>query len=123
MPVPATRFLRHMRGGAQAHLLEAGDGYFYVTKFRENPQHLRILVNEWISARLIEYLQIAAPPAAVVELDQAFLAREHDVKIRLASHETPVHRVGISARASPAIPIARRCTTTCPTRSSSRFTT
>ena len=80
-----------MRGGAQAHLLEAGDGYFYVTKFRENPQHLRILVNEWISARLIEYLQIAAPPATVVELDQAFLGREHDVKIRLASHETPVH--------------------------------
>jgi hypothetical protein len=90
MPVPATRFLRHMRGGAQAHLLEAGDGHFYVTKFRENPQHLRILVNEWIAARLIEYLQIAAPPVAIVELDQSFLARELEVKIRLAARETPV---------------------------------
>ena len=123
MPVPATRFLRHMRGGAQAHLLEAGDGHFYVTKFRENPQHLRILVNEWIAARLIEYLQIAAPAAAIVELDQSFLARELDVRIRLAARETPVQPAGISAPVSPAIPIARRSTITCPTRSSSRSTT
>ena len=90
MPVLATRFLKHMRGGAQAHLLEAGDGHFYVTKFRENPQHLRVLVNEWIAARLIEYLQIAAPPAAIVELDPGFLGRERDVRIRLATRETPV---------------------------------
>jgi len=90
MPVPATRFLKHMRGGAQAHLLEAGDGHCYVTKFRENPQHLRILVNEWIASRLIGYLQIAAPPAAVVELDRAFLGREPEVRIRLAAHQIPV---------------------------------
>ena len=73
MPVHATRFLRHMRGGAQAHLLEGGDGYFYVTKFRENPQHVRILVNEWIAARLLEYLRIAAPKVAIVELDDGAL--------------------------------------------------
>lgn len=90
MPVHATRFLRYMRGGAQAHLLEGGDGYFYVTKFRDNPQHIRILVNEWIAARLLEYLRIAAPKVAIVELDEPFLARERDVKIRLATREIPV---------------------------------
>ena len=90
MLVHATRFLRHMRGGAQAHLLEGGDGYFYVTKFRENPQHVRILVNEWISSRLLEYLRIAAPKVAIVELDEPFLAREQDVKIRLVTREMPV---------------------------------
>ena len=90
MPVHATRFLRHMRGGAQAHLLEGGDGYFYVTKFRDNPQHVRILVNEWIAARLLEYLRIAAPKVAIVELDESFLSREHDVKIRLVAKEMPV---------------------------------
>ena len=90
MLVHATRFLKHMRGGAQAHLLEGGDGYFYVTKFRDNPQHVRILVNEWISARLLEYLRIAAPKVAIVQLDESFLSRERDVKIRLVSKETPV---------------------------------
>ena len=79
-----------MRGGAQAHLLEGGDGYFYVTKFRDNPQHIRILVNEWIAARLLEYLRIAAPKVAIVELDEPFLARERDVKIRLSTREIPV---------------------------------
>jgi hypothetical protein len=79
-----------MRGGAQAHLLEAGDGLFYVTKFRENPQHHRILVNEWIAARLLDYLDIAAPPAAIVNLDESFLSREPEVRIRLANRETAV---------------------------------
>lgn len=90
MLVHATRFLRHMRGGAQAHLLEGGDGHFYVTKFRDNPQHVRILVNEWISSRLLEYLRIAAPKVAIVELDESFLSRESEVKIRLVAKDLPV---------------------------------
>ena len=46
MPLTAVRHVRKMRGGAQAHLLEADDGHWYVVKFRNNPQHRRILVNE-----------------------------------------------------------------------------
>ncbi len=79
-----------MRGGAQAHLLAGGDGHYYVTKFLENPQHVRILVNEWIAARLLEYLRIAAPRVAIVELDAAFLSREPEVRIRLAAKDLPV---------------------------------
>ena len=46
MPLTAVRHVRKMRGGAQSHLLEADDGHWYVVKFRNNPQHRRILVNE-----------------------------------------------------------------------------
>jgi hypothetical protein len=42
MPVNARRFIRKMRGGAQAHLLEADDGDYYIVKFQNNPQHRRI---------------------------------------------------------------------------------
>jgi len=42
-----------MRGGAQAHLLQADDDYWYVVKFRNNPQHRRILVNELLSATIL----------------------------------------------------------------------
>jgi len=37
MPVNARRHVRRMRGGAQSHLIEAGDGHFYVVKFLNNP--------------------------------------------------------------------------------------
>jgi hypothetical protein len=53
MPLTAVRHVRKMRGGAQAHLLEADDGHWYVVKFRNNPQHRRILVNERLSATLL----------------------------------------------------------------------
>jgi hypothetical protein len=44
MPLTAVRHVRKMRGGAQAHLLEADDGKWYVVKFRNNPQHRRDLI-------------------------------------------------------------------------------
>src|SRR6266566_3757200 len=53
MPVAAHRLTRKMRGGAQAHLLEASDGHSYVVKFHNNPQHRRILVNEWIASTFL----------------------------------------------------------------------
>ena len=54
MPVNARRFIRKMRGGAQAHLLEADDGDYYIVKFQNNPQHRRILVNEFVAAEILD---------------------------------------------------------------------
>jgi hypothetical protein len=86
MPVDATRLIRKMRGGAQAHLLECSDGKFYVVKFRNNPQHRRVLVNEWISSVLLRHLQIAAPETAIVNLTAEFLEAAPDVSMQLGSH-------------------------------------
>jgi hypothetical protein len=85
MPVEATRLVRKMRGGAQAHLLECADGHFYVVKFRNNPQHRRILINEWIASVFLNYLQISAPAAAIVNLSAAFLESNPEVHIQLGS--------------------------------------
>jgi hypothetical protein len=79
MPVDARRFIRKMRGGAQAHLLEASDGHFYVVKFRNNPQHRRILINEWISSVFLDYLGLAAPRAAIVRVSESFLEQNPEV--------------------------------------------
>ena len=86
MPVAAHRLTRKMRGGAQAHLIEASDGHSYVVKFHNNPQHRRILVNEWIASTFLHYLDIAAPETAMVELTQEFLAATPDVHIQLAGN-------------------------------------
>jgi len=66
MPLDARRYLRKMRGGAQAHLIECSDGNAYVVKFLNNPQHRRILVNELIASALLQHLQIAAPETALI---------------------------------------------------------
>jgi hypothetical protein len=44
--------VRRMRGGSQSHLMRASDGHFYVVKFQNNPQHLRVLANEMFATRL-----------------------------------------------------------------------
>jgi hypothetical protein len=90
MPVHAKRLIRKMRGGAQAHLLECDDGHYYVVKFRNNPQHRRILVNEWIAAVFLNYLQISTPETAIVNLSADFLAGNSDVHIQLGSRHQAV---------------------------------
>jgi hypothetical protein len=43
--VIAIQQIRRMRGGAQSHLMLASDNNLYVVKFRNNPQHERVLAN------------------------------------------------------------------------------
>jgi hypothetical protein len=62
-----------MRGGAQSHLIEAADGNHYVVKFRNNPQHPRILVNEIVSSALLAYLRIDAPEVDFIEISPEFI--------------------------------------------------
>jgi len=89
MPVHARRLIRKMRGGAQAHLIECDDGHFYVVKFRNNPQHRRILVNEWVASVFLHYLQISTPETVIVNLSPQFLDENPEVHIQLGSrHQT-----------------------------------
>jgi hypothetical protein len=89
MPLTAVRHVRKMRGGAQAHLLEADDGHWYVVKFRNNPQHRRILVNESLAATLLEYLKIATPKTALILVTAEFLTAHPDVHLQLGARHIP----------------------------------
>jgi hypothetical protein len=90
MPLTAVRHVRKMRGGAQAHLLEADDGCWYVVKFRNNPQHPRILVNELVSSVLLSYLKIAAPETALIQVSQDFLVANPEIHVTLGTRMLPV---------------------------------
>jgi hypothetical protein len=90
MPLNARSHIRKMRGGAQSHLIEASDGRHYVVKFRNNPQHSRILINESVCAVFLRYLQICAPDVAVVSLAEEFLAANPEVSIELGANRVPV---------------------------------
>jgi hypothetical protein len=85
MPLTAIRYVRKMRGGAQAHLLEADDHWWYVVKFRNNPQHRRVLVNEALSAELLRYLKISAPETALIRVTPEFLQANAECCIQMGS--------------------------------------
>lgn len=86
----ARRHIRKMRGGAQSHLLEADDGRYYVVKFVDNPQHRRILINEFLAGEFLRYLQIATPETAIINVSAEFLRENPEVYIQLGSQRKPV---------------------------------
>lgn len=89
MPVDACRLIRKMRGGAQAHLIEAANGKWYVVKFLNNPQHRRVLVNEWLAATFLRYLGLSTPEPAIIRIGPEFLRDNPDCYIQLGtSRET-----------------------------------
>jgi hypothetical protein len=89
MPVAARRLVRKMRGGAQAHLIEAADGHCYVVKFVNNPQHRRILVNDWLGTAFLRYLGLSAPEPALVQFTTEFIADHPDLHIQLGQRRSP----------------------------------
>ena len=52
LAVLAVQHIRRMRGGAQGQLMLGSDGHAYVVKFQNNPQHMRVLANEFLATRL-----------------------------------------------------------------------
>jgi hypothetical protein len=85
MPVSARNLIRKMRGGAQSHLLACEDGEYYVVKFTNNPQHRRILVNEWLANSFLRYLQIHVPQTALIRVSEEFLAKNPEVYFTVGS--------------------------------------
>src|SRR5436305_13700911 len=90
MSLQGRRLIRKMRGGAQAHLIEANDGAFYVVKFVNNPQHRRILVNEWLATSFLRHLQIHVPDCAAIELTQDLIAESTDLYLTVGFRREPV---------------------------------
>jgi hypothetical protein len=81
--------IRRMRGGAQAQLMRCADGGYYVVKFQNNPQGIRILANELLAVRIAERLGLPTPPAAVVEVRQALIQNSDDTVIQLGRGREP----------------------------------
>jgi hypothetical protein len=66
--VLAVEHVRPMRGGSQPHLMRCSDGHYYVVKFANNPQGLRVLINEYLTGRVAKLLGLPCPEICVVEV-------------------------------------------------------
>jgi len=79
----AVEHVRRMRGGAQTQLMRCDDEAYYIVKFQNNAQHLRILANEMLATRLAARLRRLHPAAdeelllrLPAEFDRQFAGRE-----------------------------------------------
>jgi hypothetical protein len=75
--------IRRMRGGAQAHLMRCDDGFYYIVKFQNNPQHPRVLANELLGTRLAGRLGLPITPVEVIEVSEELIAGTDDLVIQL----------------------------------------
>jgi len=85
--VLATEFIRRMRGGSQPFLMGCDDGQTYVVKFRNNPQHVRILANEMLASRLAVLIRLPVPGRAFVEVLPNLISGTPLLKFETAGHE------------------------------------
>src|SRR5512135_1428154 len=91
MPVEAVQHVRRMRGGAQAQLMRASDGHFYVVKFQNNPQHLRVLANEFLATRLAERIGLPVPVTEVIDVGEWLIQNTPELSIETGLRPLPCH--------------------------------
>jgi hypothetical protein len=79
----ALEHVRRMRGGSQAHIMRCNDENFYVVKFANNPQGLRVLANDMFGTRLAARMGICVPDVDVIEVADALIRNTLDLTIEL----------------------------------------
>jgi hypothetical protein len=85
----AVEHVRRMRGGAQSHLMRCDDDGYYIVKFQNNPQHLRILANEMLATRLAARLGLCVPQVEVVEVRPELIAYTTELVMQLGMGRIP----------------------------------
>jgi len=79
--VQAVQHVRRMRGGAQAHLMRCTDDHYYVVKFQNNPQHVRVLANELLASKLAEQIGLPVPPCDLVDVSHWLVHSTDELRI------------------------------------------
>jgi hypothetical protein len=69
--------------------MRCADGHFYVVKFQNNPQGLRVLANEMLATRLAERVGLPVPMTQVIEVDPWLVENTPELSIQLAHNTIP----------------------------------
>jgi hypothetical protein len=81
VPLQAVQHIRKMRGGSQAHLIRASDKNLYIVKFQNNPQHVRVLVNEYLGTSVGRVLHLPMPEVRIMEVSEWLIKNTPELKI------------------------------------------
>jgi hypothetical protein len=91
LAVQAVQHIRRMRGGAQGQLMLGADGHAYVVKFQNNPQHMRVLANEFLASRLASAAGLTVPEVELVEVSKWLIDNTQELEIDLGSSREKCH--------------------------------
>ena len=86
--ISALQHICKLRGGSQSHLLRASDGANWVTKFVNNPQHVRVLANEMLATRLGQMLGLPMPRVERIEVSEWLIEHTADLRVELGDLST-----------------------------------
>ena len=64
----------------------------YVVKFQNNPQHTRVLVNDWLGTRLGEMIGLPMPAVAVVDVDPWLVEHTPELRGELCGQRKMIRR-------------------------------
>lgn len=87
--VRAVEFIQRMRGASQPCLLRCDDGAAYIVKFRNNPQHVRILANELFAGRLAHLVGLPVPEPAIVDVPAELIRDNPSLEIEAGPRHEP----------------------------------
>jgi hypothetical protein len=65
--------------------MRADDNHFYVVKFQNNPQHQRVLANDYFATKLAERLGLPVPIVEIVSVDGWLVEHTADLSFQLAN--------------------------------------
>lgn len=71
--------------------MRCSDTNYYVVKFKNNPQHRRILVNELLGTKLAARLGLPTSPVAIVEVSQELIRLTPELAMELPRQRIPCH--------------------------------
>jgi len=73
--------IRRLRGGAQSQLMQGADDHLYVVKFQNNPQHIRVLANEYLASKLAAAAGLSLPEVELIEVSKWLTENTPDLDI------------------------------------------
>lgn len=89
MILKAVEHIAPLRGGSQAQIMRADNGAYFAVKFQNNPQHTRVLANEYLACRLAQLIGLRVAEPAILHVDAATI-REQNIAFAYADRRVPV---------------------------------
>jgi len=84
--------------------MRASDKNFYLVKFQNNPQHIRVLANEFLAGRIGRSLGLPIPEVKIIDVSEWLINNTDDLRIESAGMSVPCAtglQLGIRYAADP----------------------
>jgi hypothetical protein len=89
--------------------MRCSNNKFYVVKFRNNPQGVKILANEFIFSQLARALNLSVPTPAIVEVSEWLIQHSPELNIRIPPNSTLLCDSGLHYGSEYAIDPLKGC--------------